>query len=499
MFAPRFLKILFLVSIRGCLDFANAEEIAPNFGATPSQLGNVGGKGGLVPSLKGSLAPVGLAPLRPALDPKFYVVEQFCDQYGPAVRLANGAVYRLQTTAQSCPKGHIGIPVQRANPGLQIPKSKIDFKSKPDSSHRAPGGILDVLFGSAAYANEPSSVSLEAQQTSIKNQVRNTCTYYATIAGLEAAYKRNYHLTLDLSERYLNARVKMDLASPGVPLPSAEDISGAWDGGAVETNLHVIAEERVGVPVEALLPEVPAGEEFSFPDAGDVPNVEGSADQRALDDFNLADSLLHIRIPGALDLVPLPTEALLQARYRASATSIATPTDRTTLDWYRQQIASGREVIVQFKCCDGFDTSTVSHNVGGTAGHAALLIGYDDNLQEFQMKNSWGGNTWVRFAYDNITGGSIDAAGVILAVDPPRGVVLGRQQSASFRRPLDFDGRQPGRRGGKRERDSRHLPFADKSQFEAYGHVFRARWVSLPSQWDGRQRDAALLHRSISP
>ena len=191
----------------------------------------------------------------------------------------------------------------------------------------------------------PATLSLASRQTPIKLQVRNTCTFYATVAALEAAYKGGYGLTLDLSERYLNVRVKMELAQSGVLLPKAENISSAWDGGQVETNLHVIADSKVGVASEALLPEVQAGEEFSYQDAGDVPDIEGTmVDQRSLDDFNLADTLLHMRIPGPLDLVPLPTEALLQARYRASAIAIATAGELTTLDWYRQQIANGHEV-----------------------------------------------------------------------------------------------------------------------------------------------------------
>ena len=61
----------------------------------------------------------------------------------------------------------------------------------------------------------------------------------------------------------------------------------------------------------------------------------------------------------------------------------------------------------------------VTYNVNGDASHAALLIGYDDEAQEFQLKNSWGENTYRRFAYDNITGGSIETAGVILDVASP--------------------------------------------------------------------------------
>ena len=154
-------------------------------------------------------------PLVP-LDPQFYVVAQFCDQYGPAVRLANGKTYRLEKTSNSCSGNQINAPP--TNPGGFVPKT--DVAPKPHASLM--GGLrrLSILFGSPAYADTlPPSVSLATQQTSIKNQVRNTCTYYATIAGLEAAYKHKYGIDLDLSERHLNARLKMNLLTVGTDLP----------------------------------------------------------------------------------------------------------------------------------------------------------------------------------------------------------------------------------------------------------------------------------------
>ena len=141
------------------------------------------------------------------LDPQFYVVAQFCDQYGPAVRLANNKVYRLEKAANSCPSNTIGPPETR--PG----ESPVNLTPPRPRANLMPWlGRLSALASSPAYANTlPPSVSLAAQQTSIKTQVRNTCTYYATIAGLEAAYKHNYGMDLDLSERHLNHRLHMSL------------------------------------------------------------------------------------------------------------------------------------------------------------------------------------------------------------------------------------------------------------------------------------------------
>jgi len=389
------------------------------------------------------------------VDSQYFIVEQFCDHYGPAVRLANGKVFRLAKTAASCAGGPINVP--SIHPGDGVPKINVAPKPRADRS----GGFdpLTLLSVSRVYAQtQPPAVSLAAQQTSFKSQgLRDTCTYYATIAGLEAAYKHKYGIDLDLSERHLNARFKMSLFTAGTALPNAEVISSAWDGGYIESILRVMTDQAIGVPPESAQPETSAGENFSTPDPGDDPDLQGYAPdnpaskpvtQRAMDDFNLRDILLHMKTPDPLDIVPLPEDALVQARYLATSITIAGPGDLTSLDWYRSQIAAGHEVIVQFHCCDGFKTGPVSHNVGGGAAHAALLVGYDDDVQEFQMKNSWGENTFLRFAYDNITGGSIYQAGAILDVASPIGPFSARDNPQAFvGRWLLSDSGQIGARG----------------------------------------------------
>jgi hypothetical protein len=375
------------------------------------------------------------------LDPQFYVVAQFCDQYGPAVRLANNKVYRLERTTNSCPGNTIRPPATiPGEPTINAPAPK----PRADLMHWL--GSLNGLASSPAHAQAlPPSVSLAAQQTSIKNQVRNTCTYYSTIAALEAAYKRNYGMDLDLSERHLNHRLHMSLLKSTldlgqatanvIALPKAEVESGAWDGGQVATNLRFMVDQAVGVPLESTHPEVLANDNFSIRNAGDNPDVEDWTliDQRTMDDFNLGDTILRMKIPDSLELIPLPEAALLTARYRPTSIVLASSDQMTSLDWYRSQLAAGHEVIIQFWCCDGFNLKTdVIHNVQGSAAHAALLIGYDDGAQEFQLKNSWGENTYRRFAYDNITGGSVMTAGVILDVASPLGRFSVRDNSQAF-------------------------------------------------------------------
>ena len=62
---------------------------------------------------------------------------------------------------------------------------------------------LDLIRVPLATFNA-DAYSLAQYQTSFKNQRdRGTCWAFAGVAALEAAYKRKYNLTLDLSEQYV--------------------------------------------------------------------------------------------------------------------------------------------------------------------------------------------------------------------------------------------------------------------------------------------------------
>ena len=138
---------------------------------------------------------------------------------------------------------------------------------------------------------------------------------------------------------------------------------GAWDWGQVETNLRFMVDQAVGVPLESIHPEVLANDNFSFRNSGDDPDVEDwtLVHQRTMDDFNLRDTMLHMK---TLDFLSILSRFLkphfVKARYRPTSIAFATAADLTSLDWYRTQIAAGHEVIIQFKCCDGFSSGQIS-------------------------------------------------------------------------------------------------------------------------------------------
>ena len=182
---------------------------------------------------------------------------------------------------------------------------------------------------------------------------------------------------------------------------------------------------------------------------GDVPRTpadwqdyfNGTVTQRAIDDFNLSSvrpvaypitpPSTEEPIPAPLTLATLPVAALEHATYRATAVTRATPDERSTLDWFRRQLASGHEVVFDF--AGGLDPSREdTHNDNSiwdppatinrdtiTFGHSMLLVGYDNEQRAFLVKNSWGEAAPILFSYDFVTRGLVQEAHVFTAVADP--------------------------------------------------------------------------------
>jgi hypothetical protein len=106
----------------------------------------------------------------------------------------------------------------------------------------------------------PTSVDLSQYQTPVKHQFgRGTCTNFAAVAAIEAQYKRQYGLTLDLSEQWvthLKHMMELWLDEQGNLLPPSrtENAPGPWDGGSVTFNLQVFSTPRLGIPLENEMP-----------------------------------------------------------------------------------------------------------------------------------------------------------------------------------------------------------------------------------------------------
>lgn len=272
----------------------------------------------------------------------------------------------------------------------------------------------------------PAAVDLTPFQTPVKDQGgRGTCTAFAVVAALEAAYKRTYGLTLNLSEEFLNWQDKvnvLDPHSPPVPPSQSENFLATWGGGSVNYKLQNIMKGQRGIPLED---QAPYSGNSKFEDSSLwQPPIIRTSPQRQMGDANLSQKLQTYKIPDPFDWLMLPQVALEQGRYRASQVLFAYGNDLTNPLWFKAQLAAGREVAFGVKLSGMAHKGTVwkpGDNYGGD--HAMLMVGYDDSKQAFRVKNSWGsgwnegGYVWM--SYDFVTKGKVYEAASILSVTPP--------------------------------------------------------------------------------
>lgn len=315
------------------------------------------------------------------------------------------------------------------------------------TAERPPAALVPSPSGtSSAWGSPlPRLIDLRGQQTGFRDQgARNTCTVFAVTAALEAAYKRDYGLELDLSEQWLNQVQKAHWLNAGALLPGPEIQSGTNGGGAVSFELSALT--RYGLPEEVVHPYIPHAvwENTSGWIAPPSPTRTGVT-QRELDDFVLSSVARDYVTP---DLVPgvaiMPQRVLETARYRP--TSIAVPSSRQLMDvdWFREQLAEGREVPFTFAYSSARPDYGTVWRPGKVpvAYHAMLIVGYDDAQEAFWVKNSWSDLDFILFSYDFIRTGQVVDAAVIQEVADPF-VPFDATNNAQLwlgRWNLDFDG-----------------------------------------------------------
>ncbi len=310
-------------------------------------------------------------------------------------------------------------------------------------------------------ASLPSRVDLRPNQTPIRNQwQRGTCTSFANVALIEAFYKKTYGLDLDLSEQYANHVQKMGiLLNPSPALPRRENGLGMWGGGGVAWGLEHLKTYRL--TLERSLPYIPFGNYENTEQPGDVPFARWQDSethlQRDFGDFNLSDRPTVYYIPERLEVASLPQEALNTAVYGPVRVRYATEDELRSLDWFKTQLAAGREVAFAVLLTRPVSCGSLPRNDpcydqqwreqgeefrGGIwrplstdlGGHAMLMVGYDDTRQAFMVKNSWGrngagkgrpagadtdGDGFILMSYDWVTRGKVYEAAVLMEAISP--------------------------------------------------------------------------------
>lgn len=291
----------------------------------------------------------------------------------------------------------------------------------------------------------PPAVNLQANQTPVRDQGgRDTCTVFAMTAGVEAAYRRVYGLTLDLSEQYLQHVQKAFWLNSSALTPLTEIQPDTNGGGNVRWQAAVL--QRYALPEEATLPYIGAGDYQNTDQPGDVPSGLDSPTetQKALDDFELSSTLTTFAIPEPLTTTIFPQAAFEDARFQPTQVNFADGASLASLDWYKSQLACSHEVVFQVNLNSWPPGSGVwQPGTGADIGsHAMLIVGYDDSRDAFLVKNSWGGTALLWFGYDWVRQSRITDAGIIVDVVPPRATLSTWNNPALFlgRWNMDHDG-----------------------------------------------------------
>ncbi|MFZ4735334.1 MAG: C1 family peptidase [Bradymonadia bacterium] len=281
--------------------------------------------------------------------------------------------------------------------------------------------LLFLVLPTVAVAQ--TRVDLRANQTLIKDQggERNTCTAFATIAALEAAYRRAGYGALDLSEEFAAYMAKLNWLHPNwnnpADLATAIGPGGAdrvenqygYTGGGVDP---MVLSQGIAIPTEDRMPYRSTFAAYW--------NVAGYPwDNRSQWTANTWN----------LDERNLPFAALTAPQsYRVTGFTTFAGNDPAVLE---ASLRANREVIWTF-------------NVGGTrpagiwhadrfapvGSHAMLIVGYDrssadPNQQYFMVKNSWAGgkypgdNGFTRIGYDYVRAYGVTGA-AITGVAAPR-------------------------------------------------------------------------------
>ena len=291
----------------------------------------------------------------------------------------------------------------------------------------AGGLMLALLLAAMETAALPDRVDLSRWQTPVKNQWgRSNCFIHATVAAMEAAYKRAGGGDLDLAELFSDymgqlfflETVQMDgrwyTMNMRVPATATErETSIESDHGmSVESGAPGMV---LAIPEEQYMPYRPRSEDLG---GHADKNDPFWANQYTVSSYNLDPRFL-------------PFSALSAPRYyQVRSVEWLPKDDARNPAAIEAVLAGGHEVIWDFRMAGDF-SGTVWKYTGpaGDAGpHRMLLIGYDRTDPQnpyFLVKNSWGdvgvydtNDCFTRIEYRYLEYG--EWASYVSAVEPPK-------------------------------------------------------------------------------
>lgn len=272
----------------------------------------------------------------------------------------------------------------------------------------------------------PQAVDLRRWQTPVKNQWhRSNCFIHATVAAMEAAYKRAGHGDLDLSELFSDyagqlfflETVAMNerwyTSTMRVPAATERETSIQSDHAmSVESAAPCMA---LAIPEERDMPYRPLPQDLG---AHADKNDPFWANQFTVSAFNL-------------DPEHLPYSALSAPRYyRIRSVEWLPKEDARNPAAIEAVLAGGHEVIWDFRMAGDISGRVWKNNgpAGDAYPHRMLIIGYDrtdPRAPYFLVKNSWGdagaydtNDCLTRIEYGYLEYG--EWASYVSAIEPPK-------------------------------------------------------------------------------
>ena len=268
-------------------------------------------------------------------------------------------------------------------------------------------------------------ISLAGDQTPIKNQRdRGTCVSHATLAALEAAYNRAGVSNLNLSEQYFQHVAKTQWLHDFINDDDGTRTRDGWEnqlgmggGGNIYGALpflmrYRVCEEQFAPYQHTNKSGYTWGSWGKANQSGDDPRVDwrdrtGGEHQAEVSGYNMVQDRITIQVPNGYDVTPLPQDAIDNALYGITGYQSVPGNRLEDPIWYEQQIAAGREIIFGLNFVSDTENGILyprdQEEDEGSAWHAMLIVGYDrtdSNEPYFIVKNSWGGNGFIKLSYD---------------------------------------------------------------------------------------------------
>ncbi len=295
------------------------------------------------------------------------------------------------------------------------------------SRHKGPALVVFFLLFMALFAEaRPQAFDLGRWQTPIKDQMgRGNCFIHATVAAMEAAYKRAGYGDLNLSELFSDYMGQLFFLE-------TVEMNGQWYTSTMRVPAATERETSIqsdhAMSVESASPCV----NLSIPGEKYMPYRARPLELGGHNDKNDPFWANQFTV-SSLNLDPsnLPYSAMSAPKYyRIVSVEWLPKEDAKNPDAIEAVLAGGHEVIWDFRMFG--DISGKVWKYGGPAGdaipHRMLIVGYnrtDPRNPYFLVKNSWGDvgvydtrDCYTRIAYDYLQYG--EWASYIKEIAPPK-------------------------------------------------------------------------------